>query len=110
MCMCKAILYQTSLWSYGIMDTCIVQLCLAISYKTSICSTMGIQDRRSLSTERGFLIVSFAHTTTKKNRAFSVFGSRSGMGNLCHCDCFLGLSLTILTLILKKTFLFGLSF
>jgi len=34
---------------------------------------MGIPGRRSLpSTERGFLIVPFAHTTTKQNHAFSV--------------------------------------
>jgi len=36
---------------------------------------MGIPGRRSLrSTERGFLIVVFAHKTTKQNRAFSVVG------------------------------------
>src|SRR6218665_3609976 len=37
------------------------------------CATTGIPGRHSLhSTERGFLIVPFANTTTRQNRAFSV--------------------------------------
>src|SRR6218665_3245559 len=39
------------------------------------CTTMGIPGRRSLrSTKCSFLIVPFAHTTTKQNHAFSVVG------------------------------------
>src|SRR6218665_4178857 len=50
----------------GLAPACLRGLC---------CTTMGIPGRRSLcSTERGFLIIPFAHTTTKQNRVFSVVG------------------------------------
>ena len=49
---------------------------LASAYRQGLCCpTMGIPDRRSLrSAERCFLIVRFAPTTTRQNRAFSVVG------------------------------------
>ena len=49
---------------------------LAPAYLRDLCcTTMEILGRRSLrSTGRGFLIVPFAHTTTKQNCAFSVVG------------------------------------
>ena len=47
---------------------------LAPAYLRDLCSTnIDIPVRRSLcSTEQGFLMVSFARTTNKQNRAFSV--------------------------------------
>src|ERR1043165_6699794 len=79
---------------------------LAPAYLRDLCCpTSSAQGRRSLrSTERGVLMVPFARTATKQNRAFSVVGPSLGTGSLWHCDCIPESTLNLSILASKLSF------
>jgi len=65
-------------------DHCFSLVVLALVYLRDLCRTTFSDLRRHFlrSTEQGFLIVPFARTTTKQNRAFSLVGPLSRLGHL----------------------------